>query len=139
MSVGLLLITHNDLGAAFLNTTINMLGFCPLLVETLSVTTDSDPDQLKNQACDMVTELDQGDGVLILTDMYGSTPSNIAHSLENKGGISVVSGINLPMLVRVMNYPHLSLESITAKAVTGGRDGILNCTITTGRCADSPR
>jgi PTS system ascorbate-specific IIA component len=59
--------------------------------------------------------------------MFGSTPSNIATSLERDGHVAVVSGINLPMLVRVLNYPHLSLAGLTAKALSGGSDGILDC------------
>jgi PTS system ascorbate-specific IIA component len=127
MSVGLLIITHNQIGEMLLQTATSMLGFCPLLAHTLPVTPKCNPDQLRDQARVLAQELDQGDGVLVLTDMFGSTPSNIATSLGQEGKIAVVSGINLPMLVRVMNYPHLSLERITTKAVSGGHDGILDC------------
>ena len=127
MSIGLLLITHNDIGSALLESATNMLGFCPLLAETLAVTIDSNPDELREQARSMTRDLDQGDGVLVLTDMFGSTPSNIATSLQMDGNIAVVSGINLPMLVRVLNYPHLSLDKLRAKALSGGCDGIVDC------------
>jgi len=127
MSVGLLIITHNQIGEAILENARNMLGYCPLLAHTLAVTAECNPDQLRERARMLAQELDQGDGVLVLTDMFGSTPSNIATSLGQEGRTAVVSGINLPMLVRVLNYPHLSLERITAKALSGGRDGILDC------------
>jgi len=126
MSVGLLLITHNTIGSALLETATNMLGHCPLLTETLAVVPDSDPVQLREQAEAMLEDLDQGDGVLILTDMFGSTPSNIATSLGRGSEVAVVSGVNLPMLVRVLNYPHLGIGSLISKALSGGCDGILH-------------
>jgi mannose PTS system EIIA component len=127
MSIGLLLITHDTIGSSLLESATKMLGLCPLLTETLAVTTDSNPDQLREQAQAMTEDLDQGDGVLVLTDMYGSTPSNIATSLLKRGRVAVVSGINLPMLVRVLNYSPLSLDNLSAKAVSGGCDGIVEC------------
>jgi PTS system ascorbate-specific IIA component len=59
--------------------------------------------------------------------MYGSTPSNIANRLMKRPEVSVISGISLPMLIRVMNYPKLSLPELINKALTGGHDGILLC------------
>ena len=82
---------------------------------------------MREQAQGMVQELDRGDGVLVLTDMYGSTPSNIAAGLQKEGKVSVVAGINLPMLIRVLNYPFLDLAALAEKALSGGRDGILPC------------
>lgn len=127
MSIGLLLITHNDIGSALLETVTNMLGVCPLLAKTLAVLPDSDPRQLAETAKAMANELDQGDGVLVLTDMFGSTPSNIASTLQQQGKISVVAGVNLPMLVRVLNYHGLDLTTLTEKARSGGSDGVLVC------------
>jgi len=75
----------------------------------------------------LVTKLNHGDGVLILTDMYGSTPSNIAARLADDHQVLVVSGVNLPMMVRVMNYPTLSVTELALKAESGGRDGIFYC------------
>lgn len=127
MSVGLLIVTHNKIGSVLLDTATKMLGFCPLLTQTMAISNDCNPDQIRQGARSLVVNLDQGDGVLVLTDMYGSTPSNIATSLSEPGRVKVVAGVNLPMLVRVLNYPHLSLESITNKALSGGCDGILLC------------
>jgi len=125
MSIGLLLITHNNIGTSLLETATVMLGLCPLHTEALGVTTESDPDDLRLDAIKMVDQLDQGDGVLILTDIYGSTPSNIACALQQEGKVSVVAGINLPMLVRVLNYPRLDLAALTEMAVSGGHIGIM--------------
>lgn len=122
--VGLLLITHNEIGNALLDTATHMLGMCPLMVSSLPVLPDCDPEAMVRRSRELVRELDHGDGVLVLSDMYGSTPSNIAARLAADGEVMVVCGVNLPMLVRVMNYPRLSLPDLADKAESGGRDGI---------------
>ena len=126
MTVGLLLITHNDIGAALLSTASRMLGDCPLEARTLSIAEDCEPNVLQARAQDIAGQLDTGEGVLVLTDLFGSTPSNIANALHG-GGRRVLAGVNLPMLVRVLNYPTLSLTDMAAKALSGGRDGVLQC------------
>ena len=127
MTVGLLIITHNQIGQALLNTATNMLGFCPLECTVLSLPPNADPDALLRQAREEIAKLNKGAGVLVLTDMYGSTPSNIAASLCEAGDVVVVAGVNLPMLIRVLNYPRLDLAQLSKKAVTGGNDGIFPC------------
>ena len=69
--------------------------------------------------------LDHGAGVLILTDLYGATPSNIAHRLVEENKTVVVTGLNLSMLMRVLNYPNLSLEELVDKACRGGGEGVV--------------
>ena len=125
MSISLLLITHNDIGASLLKTAEQMLGLCPLQTRTLPITNDSDPDKLRQTAMALVEELDEGDGVLVLTDMYGATPSNIACALQQEQRVAVVAGLNLPMLVRVLNYPRLDLATSAEMAVSGGHIGIM--------------
>lgn len=127
MAVGLLIITHGRIGEHLLETATAMLGLCPLQTVFLSIPQNSDPDVLSQQASVLCTQLDQGDGVLVLTDMFGSTPSNIANRLFSKNNVRVVAGINLPMLVRVLNYPSLNLFEMVNKALSGGHDGILLC------------
>ena len=125
MSVGLLLISHNELGPQLLETATKMLGRCPLTTETLVVSIHSDPALMQEQALAMSRDLDQGDGVLILTDMFGSTPSNIASRVLESDHSTLVTGLNLPMLVRVLNYADLTLPELAEKALSGGRDGVL--------------
>jgi len=127
MSVGLLLITHNDLGSALLDTATKMLGQCPLPARTMAVTERADPDLLRARALQLLGELNQGQGVLVLTDMFGSTPANVATAVSREGEVAVVAGINLPMLVRVLNYPRLELPALVEKALSGGRDGVIFC------------
>ena len=125
MTVGLLVITHNNIGQELLDTALVMLNTCPLQTSSLAITTDCDPSETLDIAYQRIQELDQGDGVLVLTDMYGSTPSNIAHKLSADHHVTVITGINLPMLVRTLNYPRLSLEGLAEKARSGGHDGII--------------
>jgi len=127
MTVGLLLITHNDIGTALLHTASRMLGDCPLETRTLAVTEDCDRDELRTEAQAMAERIDTGKGVLVLTDMYGSTPSNIANALPAGSGRRVLAGVNLSMVVRVLNYPTLSLDAMAEKALSGGRDGVMLC------------
>lgn len=127
MSVGLLLITHNDIGSALLDTAARMLGGCPVRAEALAVTEGADPDLLLRQARRLGARLDTGDGLLVLTDLFGSTPANIAGALTERTGVRVLAGVNLPMLVRVLNYPDLTLAELAKKALSGGRDGVLLC------------
>jgi PTS system mannose-specific IIA component len=127
VSVGILIITHGQIGQDLLDTATRVLGFCPVSVKTLSVPFDCNPEEKLVQASGTVAELETGDGVLVLTDIYGSTPSNIANRLTKRRGIQIVSGINLPMLLRVLNYPELRLEELVEKAITGGHDGVRAC------------
>lgn len=125
MSVGLLIITHDGIGPSLLGTTSLMLGGCPLNAKLLMASRDSDPDELTEQARDYINTLNTGDGVLVLTDQYGSTPSNIAAKLKPENRIRVIAGLNLSMLIRVLNYPDMDLDQLAEKALTGGRDGII--------------
>ena len=127
MSVGLLLITHNDIGSSLLETAARMLGGCPINARTLAVRDDSARDLLADRARNMAQDLDSGDGVLVLADLFGSSPANIANSLQGAGRIRVLTGVNLPMPVRVLNYPNLPLAEMADKALSGGRDGVLLC------------
>ncbi|MFO1258370.1 MAG: PTS fructose transporter subunit IIA [Gammaproteobacteria bacterium] len=126
MSVGILLVTHSGIGNALLNTAYNTFGNLPLPITQLSVSRDPDPELMVTKAAYLVKKLDSGQGVLIATDMYGSTPSNIAQNLQNLGyPIRIVSGLNLPMLFRILNYPFLSLSELVEKALSGGKEGIV--------------
>lgn len=125
MSVGILIISHDGIGAALLGTATFMLNGCPLHTRLLTASRDCNPDDLLADAAEEISLLDSGDGVLILTDLYGSTPSNIAKSLSQLGNSRAVSGLNLSMLIRVLNYPEENLHQLVNKAVSGANDGIV--------------
>jgi PTS system ascorbate-specific IIA component len=131
MSVGILLITHPGVGSSLLHTASRILGETPTQVRCLEVPAGKDTTTASRQANDMLAGLDEGDGVLILTDIYGATPSNISCGLVSSGGIAVLSGLSLPMLIRTLNYPADNLIDLAAKAREGGERGIhLHCTPT---------
>lgn len=125
MSVGLLIISHNGIGPAMLGTATFMLDGCPLQARLLAASRDCDPEELIADASEAIATLDEGDGVLILTDLYGSTPSNVAKKLSTRPRVRAVTGMNLSMLMRVLNYPQLNLDQLADKAVDGGKDGIV--------------
>ncbi len=127
MSVALLLITHSTIGELLLQSAVGVLGVCPMPAAFLPAPSDCDPLRVLDQAKKMADELNEGHGVLVLTDMFGATPSNIACRLREQREIRVVAGVNLPMLIRVLNYPRLNLDELKEKALSGGRDGIMIC------------
>ena len=108
-----------------LDTTTGILGKCPLMASAITVHQDCDPDLMLESASKACAALDQGDGVLVLTDLYGSTPSNIATRLMDSHAVRVISGINVPMLLRIMNYPELGLDMLAEKAASGAHDGVI--------------
>lgn len=127
MTVSLLIICHDRLGDALLETAMNTLTDNPLPTRVISVGQNSSPESVHEQALRCLEQLDTGAGVLVLTDLFGSTPSNIACSLRADHNVVVVSGLNLPMLIRTLNYPDLALELLAEKAFSGGKDGVMYC------------
>jgi PTS system ascorbate-specific IIA component len=127
MKVGLLIVAHDRLGTALMETATGTLAHCPLNADVLSVTRDCNPEEARAEARRLAHELDQGAGVLVLTDMYGSTPSNVACSLLDIPRVRVIAGVNLPMLIRIFNYPDFDLDELARRALAGGRDGVMLC------------
>lgn len=128
MPVGILIITHGEIGEELLATARSTLGgTLPLKCRALSVSPNCDPDSQHKKAENMLASVDSGSGVLILTDMFGSTPSNIANGFKKLDGVEVIAGVNLPMFIRILNYSDLTLSEITEKALSGGHDGIILC------------
>ncbi len=127
MSVGVLLVTHGKLGRYLLDTMVDTLETLPLASDVLEVRRVQDPKVLLRQGSRMIDRLDAGQGVLILTDAFGSTPSNIASHLHHEGRTLVVAGVNLPMLLRIFNYPALELKALAQAAVEGGQRGVVIC------------
>ena len=121
------MIAHNEVGEALLSAAKNTFGELPLATQVICIRRNADPQQILEQLQQTMSELDNGDGVLILTDIFGSTPSNIAQALHTSFNTRLVAGLNLPMLIRVMNYPDLNLEQLADKALTGGREGVIEC------------
>ena len=127
MAVGILLVTHLGIGTALSAVAGRLLGRLPLEVEAFEVSWDADPEAVLPAASAALRRVDGGDGVLVLTDMYGATPANLAARLAQLGTpVRRVSALSLPMLLRVLNYPELPLEELPAVAAAGARNGVLH-------------
>jgi len=102
-----------------------VLGKRPLYLRQLGVTVHDDPGAVLPMAKDLIRFLDQGRGVLVLTDIYGATPSNIASRLLEPGRVEGLAGVNLPMLIRALTYREEPLAQLLEKALTGATEGVL--------------
>ncbi len=123
--IGILIITHGTFGDSLLECAEHMLGKTPPQLASLAVSSKDDPNSVIPEALALVAQLNSGEGVLVLSDMYGATPCNIVTRILQPGVIEGVAGVNLPMLVRVMNYRHESLPALVEKALSGGREGVV--------------
>ncbi len=124
--VGILIVAHGTFGESLIHCASHVLGKRPPRVRQVGLTLHDDPGAIRLQAQELVRQLDQGDGVLVLSDIQGATPSNVALRLAVPGKVEVVSGVNLPMLVRALTYRAEPLATVVAKAVSGGREGVVH-------------
>ncbi len=128
MSAGILLVTHPGVGDALLATAETILGELPLATATIAPHENETIEQMHGRAASLIAQLDQDSGVLVLTDAYGATPGNLAVALGQMHHYPVVAGLNLPMLLRVMNYPYLPVPTLAEKAVQAAKESILEAT-----------
>lgn len=124
MSVGVLLITHPGIGSAMLSAAEKVLGFVPARVEVFELRWDNDLDRAQRMLTQLIRELDHGAGVLVLTDLYGATPSNLAAQTEPGRRIQRVAGLNLAMLIKVLNASGQTLPDLADVAVAAGTQGV---------------
>lgn len=123
---GLLLVTHEGLGDLLLAVAEGMLGGLSRPTETLPVGRGDDPEERCRSGRQALARLDDGDGVLVLTDLAGATPSNLAREIARSGPGYVVAGLNLAMLIRVYNYPNLNREALASSALEAGRTAVVD-------------
>ena len=124
-AAGILLLTHEEIGRALIAAAQHVMPRLPCQLDTLEVGGNDDPGTVLAAAARAARALDHGGGVLVLSDLYGSTPCNIANKLAGLGvRARCVSGLNLPMLLRVLNYPDKPLDELAEVAACGGRGGI---------------
>ena len=123
-AVGIIIVSHVDLGSSLLRAAEFLLGTqydcC-----AVSINTSHDVSDTVQRLEDAANRLDQGAGVLILTDMFGGNPTNISLSLLGKHNIEIVTGVNLPMLLKVFPSRHLPLDKLAETARKAGIDGIV--------------
>jgi PTS system mannose-specific IIA component len=123
--IGIFLITHGSLGESLVQCACHVLNKRPPQIAQLGVSGQDDPLDALPLARDMMNLVDTGEGVLLLTDIFGATPSNIALKLLQPGRVEGVSGVSLPMLLRALTYREKDMETLLAKAIAGGRDGVM--------------
>ncbi|HEX2332866.1 MAG TPA: PTS sugar transporter subunit IIA [Burkholderiales bacterium] len=133
--IGVLIVTHGSIGEALLTSATQILGVAPQQVATLSVWRQDDPDDLVLRARELLEGLDAGEGVLVLTDIFGATPGNVVSRLLEDGRIEGVSGVSLPMLLRVITGRNGSLSDAVQRALSGGAEGVVH--MNSDRCCDA--
>jgi PTS system ascorbate-specific IIA component len=123
--IGILIVSHGAFGEALIHCASHVLGKRPLRVRQVGINVHDDPDAMLAQAQELVRQLDDGDGVLVFTDILGATPSNIASRLLRPGKIEGVSGVSLPMLIRALTYRDEPLAAVVEKAMSAAHE----CTV----------
>jgi mannose PTS system EIIA component len=122
--IGLLIVTHCDLGKEFLNAAEFIVGRLEG-VEVISITQSSDSEKIRKTIEEKIKTLNKGQGVLILTDMFGGTPSNLSLSFLKDEAVEVLTGVNLPMVIAIaQNRTRISLSELAEKAQEAGKASI---------------
>jgi PTS system ascorbate-specific IIA component len=124
--ISILIITHGELGKSLIECATHVLGDKPLFLESLSIENDCTHESMFKQISERINLLDQGNGVLILTDIFGATPCNIITKIIKPGKVSAIAGVNLSMLIRTISYRNESFDSLISKAIQGAQDGIIH-------------
>jgi mannose PTS system EIIA component len=133
--IGVLIVTHGEIGTALLHSASQILGSPPPQVATLSVWRQDDPDDLVLRAQELLQGIDDGEGVLVLTDIFGATPGNVVSRLLHDGRIEGVSGVSLPMLLRILSKRSGPLTAVVRRAMSGGAEGVVH--MNSDRCCDA--
>ena len=132
--IGILLVAHNGLGDSLVDCVRHVMGGAPPNLKVLSVQADDDPQHKEDEGRALIAQLDTGDGVLLLADVFGATPCNIARRLYQPGRVEGLAGVNLPMLLRAVCYSTRPLAEVTQKALESGRGCILPLDSDSGSC-----
>ncbi|MEQ1663124.1 MAG: PTS fructose transporter subunit IIA [Thiobacillus sp.] len=123
--IGILVVAHGSLAASLVECAVHVLGTRPSNLATVDFVGHADPDERQKVLQARLNEIDQGDGVLVLADVYGATPCNTLCRLLEPAHIEGVSGVNLPMLLKALNYRDtMTLPQLIARIVEGSRNSI---------------
>jgi mannose PTS system EIIA component len=121
--IGILLLTHAPLGAAFIEAATHVFRARPDRMEAIDVRADQDTAEINCIAREAIERIDDGSGVLVITDVMGGTPSNCTHRLSAPGHVEIIAGISLPMLLRALTYRNDTLDVVVEMALAGGQSG----------------
>ena len=129
----ILIIAHAPLANALRQCALHVFPDCASTVMAIDVQPNLSPDETLGSAriaLDQLTRLQGIKGVLVLTDIFGATPSNVAQKLVDGATSRLITGVNLPMLLRSVSYRHESLDTLVSRAVIGGTQGVMQVAIT---------
>ena len=135
--IGILVVTHGATGEHLLATAAQIVGPAAARAAAIGVGLNEDPEAALARARGLAAQVDDGSGVLVLTDMYGATPGNVAACLLADGRIEGVAGLSLPMLVRVLSGSEGTLSAAVQRALSGGVEGVLH--MNRDRCRNGQR
>ena len=121
--IGIVLITHTGLGKEILQVMKHVAGPQPN-IEYVGIYPDDDIEEKRHEVFEKTDSVDTGDGVVILTDIYGGTPSNLAISLMEERNVEVISGVNVPLLVKLVKVRNEPLKEAAHQAKEAGRNYI---------------
>ncbi len=122
---GILVVTHANLGSALIETLEFILGKEQENLLPISIDIKEDPDNLRKKIKQGISKVTSDKGVLIFTDMFGGTPSNLAYSFLEEGKVEVISGVNLPILLKaVTSRKKMDMETLTSSLVEHGKRSI---------------
>lgn len=124
--ISLLIVAHGNLGDSLIQCATYVLGKRPEALENLDLSACKDPSEMLERAQASLDRMDQGDGVLILTDVYGATPCNTVCKIVRTRSVEAVAGVNLPMLLKALTYRDQGMVVLVEKAVDGGKSGIFS-------------
>lgn len=136
--IGILLVTHGRIGKELISAAQHTFGCAPVRLEAFAVSSNQSAEHIEAALRERARRLDDGDGVLLLTDIYGATPANVAARLVVPGRVELVGGVNLPMLLRALNYRALPIQDLVNKALSGGLGGIV-CAARAGASPEAGR
>lgn len=124
--IGIFLVTHGTLGESLIQCACHVLHKRPPQIVQLGLSAQDDPLDILPQAHQMLGWADSGYGVLVMTDIFGATPGNVAAKLIDPGRVEAVAGVNLPMLLRALTYRERDMDTLLKRAVSGGCEGVLH-------------
>ena len=123
--IGIIVVSHEPLGTALIHCTRHIFGRMPAQLAALDVIPDEDPEAAYQAARELIARINDGSGVLVLTDIFGATPSRIAARLAEPHRVMVLAGVNLPMLVKALNNRRVPVADMVQSLVSSAKAAIL--------------
>jgi PTS system mannose-specific IIA component len=125
MSNTIFIIAHAPLAQALRECAMHVYAECAPTVLALDVRAHAEPEDTLSQAQQLLAHVPHGDGLLVLTDIFGATPANVAQKVVQGRNAQLIAGVNVPMLFRSVCYRHEPLETLVSRALSGGTQGVM--------------